>query len=90
MLADDSLYRFGASHSSLLPHEGCDSAQRKACHSGDLPEDGRPHAVLYSELVHDSEVLLLLVPHVLAHTRQSIRFCTGVRKVVCRPESKAQ
>ena len=65
VLADDSLDGLCAGHGCLLAHQGRYCPETVSPETGDLPEDGWTDMVLELHLVHDGEMLLLLVPHFL-------------------------
>ncbi len=68
MFSDDGLYCFGACHGSLLAHEGSDGTQTVASDASQLPEKGGADVVLDLKFVHDGQMLLLLIPHILCGT----------------------
>ena len=77
MLANNRLDRFRARHGGFLAHESSYSPEPEASDLRHLPEQRWPHTMLELQLVHDAQVLLLLVPHFLAVDECEVR---GYRK----------
>ena len=65
MLANDGFDGLCACHCGLFAHQSGYGTQAISADTSELPEKGWAYAVLCLKLVHNGEVLLLLVPHVL-------------------------
>ena len=66
MLANDGFDGLCACHCGLFAHQSGYGTQAISADTSELPEKGWAYAVLCLKLVHNGEVLLLLVPHFLA------------------------
>lgn len=73
MLADDGLYGLCTRHCRLLAHERSYCSEAVPAYSREVPEQRWSDMVLQLQLVHDSQVFLLLFPHFLQHTFSSAR-----------------
>ena len=67
MFTNHGLHGLSARHRGLLAHQGCYCPETVSPQTGDFPEDGWTDMGLELHLVHDGEMLLLLVPHFLTN-----------------------
>ena len=65
VLSYDRLYGFCTRHSGFFAHKSGRSTETEASDFCNPGENGWSDSVLVLQFVHDSEMLLLLVPHVL-------------------------